>query len=284
MKSVKLLLVAIVIIGAIIVASKLLGGNEDPSIQKEVSENRGINEIRKLINDGEDATWSVSLKANYYNNIEMKINTYRNNPEMTADIAQNLKRSLDITYMNILAQFVESTIPNCDLSKQLTEEINEFYKIDNEHNGIKRAHQSVQDYNSAYSVMKSASDLKETISEKFYGENIHNRAQQLKQIELINKCKRIKDGLQKVDEDLAIAHIRFLERQTEIFKTADYSDIKDKRSLLDKFKPIFDSFDSFEKIVYYPSTQKSQEKNIRNDMEKFLDDTEKKVLDKTENK
>ena len=285
MKAFKLLLIAILLIAAIIGVSKLLGGSDPDISQRENRENKLMNEIIKLIKDGEKSNWDVDLKVNYYNDIVNKINTYQksNSDMITPSMANDLKRSLDLTYMDILSRFINTTIPKCELNRNFIDEVNSFYNINKEHKDIKESYQSIQDYNAAYSVMKNASDLKEKISDTFDGDNIHKRADQLKKIELINQCKRIKDGLQNVDTDLANAHLRFLERQSEIYKNDDYSEIKDLKSLRDKLKPLFDNIDAFEKITYYPQNIKSQVKTLKSDMESFLNIMENKVSERTTN-
>jgi hypothetical protein len=286
MKTVKLLIIAVVAVAAIIGISQLLnsgGGGTDvipPSGDRSI-----FNEISQSIEQLEKSVWNKDLYSKTYRPIADRIKANRNNKNISESEERTLADKAELACIDILIKGVAAEISTCnqETMKQLKRELDEFADIGT-HDGVAGFKQTVRnmtDYKetqdfiySLYALKTKKADLETKFPDaKYY----HTRAEALKENSFVTRCSRLQTSLDNADKELCEAHYLFLAKKTDLFIRSDFSALSSTEEVNKKFDGIeneFSDFLSFAKYPFYPSASK---KKIDSAMKK-LEDRKKEVI------
>jgi hypothetical protein len=269
MKTLKLMIIAAVIVAAIIGISQLLNRNDNGS-GTEVDSGNGVsrfNDISKTIEEMEKVAWNKELYAKTYTSIVNRIKANRQNNNLRESEAQTLSDKAELAYINILIKAVSTEIVSCktETMKQLKQELEEFVKMGT-HDGIANFKQTVQnmkDYETAQNFVYSVYALRNKQADpetKFPdASSYHNRAETLGKNDFVAQCSRLVTSLSNVDKELYEAHAIFLDKKTDLFIASGFSDLKTKTDVDNKFKSIEAEIDVFlNNYSFYPYNLKKK--------------------------
>jgi hypothetical protein len=292
MKTIKLLIIAMIIVGTAIGISQLgkSGGGEPPigtsgtvdSINSRKSGGKpggdetgtAYNEISAEIKQIEQSGWNKELYEKKYIPVANRIKACMGHEIIDANEAQTLSDNVEIVYIGILIKAVEDEIADCkpENMKQLKLDLDKFAGM-GRHNGISNFKETVQnmsDYMTTQNFVNEVSNLRNktfdsTANTKFPDtRRYHERADELRENIFVAQCSRLQASLVETDKRLCEAHHIFLDKKVGWFikKESDFDGINDENGLNEKFKSIEQEIDTFFGYSFYPYTLKKNKYDL----------------------
>ncbi|MDR0384936.1 MAG: hypothetical protein LBH60_02525 [Prevotellaceae bacterium] len=273
MKTIKLLIIAVVAVAAVTGISQLLknGNSNDDSGNGTTGVSR-FKDLAQTIDKLEKSVWEKDLYVKVYSQIVARIESNRTNNNIVESEAKTLSNSVELAYIDILLKGIEAEISSCnrETMKQLKQELEEFWNMGTHQSApnFEQTVQNMRDYEKTQKFINEVSALrykKVDSTTKFISgakaTYYHNQAETLKENSFVTGCQRILNSLDNTDKDLCEAHLKFLEEKTELFLKSDFSALNSKSAVNVKFKSIETEFSDFQdrkQYEFYPYKSKQK--------------------------
>jgi hypothetical protein len=269
MKQLKLLLIVILAIAAIVLISKFVGGDEDLAQDNKGTEHNNpkkVAQINDAIASFKSKPYTTDLHTTY-DVIKGDIRNAANSKLILEGFADSKIESLDLTFIEVIDGSKEKVFSDCNdkVISQMKKDLEELAVKNGSDSRVKYLQDLLSDYNNALTVVSEANKIKTNVTsldDKFdidKAKNLlnnsidyHNKfgSNKFGSNEL-GKCKRLMNGLDRVQGVLHQKHLTFMKNQVQLFTESDFGDIKLSYFFKYHEKPLLEEIEKFKDTGLY---------------------------------
>jgi len=261
MKTIKLLLIAIVVIAAIVGISALLKKCGGGITLSEAQVDKKYTQLSEAV-ELKDKTWSDSSWTKEYKRVKDEIELFRQYAKIRSGDAKILGNKLDESYKLILEKGATAAIKNCQ-SQVFAQLQNEMDSLGGER--FKSLYTSVKNYRESLSIVSKATSLRDRPIENEYplaeANSCLNRAGELRKDTLIMQCATIQDRLNlwKLNQILSDSHYEFLSKKVSNFLNTDFGNAATKYDVMKTANPILNEIKEYNNVNWYVNKRNTKE-------------------------